>query len=215
MARLGQGIRRASSAVALVALLVLLVLALPASARPAPASDGPSTSSCATTPPAGWVQLPGHLPPLLAYAQLLRPASFTHALTLSIAFFPRNPDALAQLLHNIADPASPDYQHYLTPVQFDARFSPPPAAIAQVRAFLLGAHLQVGNLTGFIMQASGSLAEVQCAFAVQINEYQLGSRVVYAPASNPSVPAAIAPYLQAIIGLDNVATMQHDPILNP
>ncbi len=211
MTGMRNGIRRLGRAAGLVALLGLL-LALSASARPLPSS---AAAPCATSTPAGWVQLPGHIPPILAYARPLHPSSFSQPMTLSISFRPRNQAALHQLLQAQHDPSSPDYHQYLSPEEFQARFGPTPQEIAQVSHFLSGFDLKVGQVAGFIMQASGSLHQVECAFAVQLYDYQLGSRVVYAPARDPSVPAAIAPYLQAIIGLDDVAEMHHTPISPP
>ncbi|HEY7124705.1 MAG TPA: protease pro-enzyme activation domain-containing protein [Ktedonobacterales bacterium] len=215
MRKVSQSIRRFSSAAGMVALLGLLLLALPASARPPHTNAAPKAAQCATSTPAGWVQLPGHIPPIMAYAHLLHPTSPDHSLTLSIGFRPNNQAALNQFMQNLQDPASPDYHQYLSPEEYQARFGPTPGEIAQVSDFLARFHLQIGQVAGFLMQAIGSVSQVECAFAIQIDDYQLGNRVVYAPAHNPSVPAAIAPYLQAIIGLDDAAQIQPIPITNP
>ncbi|MEZ0254533.1 MAG: protease pro-enzyme activation domain-containing protein, partial [Chthoniobacter sp.] len=36
----------------------------------------------------------------------------------------RDPDGLNQLLHDLYDPTSPQYRHFITPEQFTARFAP-------------------------------------------------------------------------------------------
>jgi hypothetical protein len=215
MAGRGRVLRRVGSVAGIVALLGLMLLALPTSAKPLPTSATPKAAQCPTSTPTGWVQLPGHIPPILAYAHRLHPSSFSHPMTLSIGFRPRNQAALNRLLQNQHDPSSPDYHHYLSPEEYQARFGPTPEEIAQVSSFLAGFHLQIGQVVGLMMQASGSLSQVECAFAVQLYDYQLGSRVVYAPVRDPSVPAAIAPSLQAIIGLDDVAEIQPIPITTP
>ncbi len=213
MRQIGQSIQRFGSTAGLVALLGLL-LALPASARPMPTSATPKAAPCPTSTPAGWVQLPGHIPPVMAYAHPLHPTSLSLPLTLSIGFRPKNQAALNQFMQNLQNPASPDYHKYLSPEEYQARFGPTPGQIAQVSNFLARFHLQIGQVAGFIMQATGSVSQVECAFAVQLYDYQLGNRIVYAPTHNPSVPATIAPYLEAIIGLDNAAEIQPIPITN-
>jgi subtilase family serine protease len=215
MAGISRSMQRLGNVAGVVALLGLMLLALPASARTLPARAAPQPAQCATSTPAGWVQLPGHIPPIMVYAHPLHPSNFSHPLMLSIGFRVRNQAELDQLMQDQHNPSSPDYHHYLTPEEYQARFGPTPQEIAQVSSFLAGFHLQVGQVVGLMMQASGSLRQVECAFAVQLYDYQLGSRVVYAPTRDPSVPAGIAPYLQAIVGLDDAAYMQSGIILQP
>jgi len=186
-----------------VVLLLGLALAIPAAAKQPP--EDASSNGCAGSVPAGWVVLPGHIPPLLAQAKLLHPTDPARQLQLSISFALRNQAALDELLREQQDPNSPNYHKYLTPQEFQVRFGPTPAMIAQVQQFLTAQGLQVQPTVGQVMSASGTVKQVECAFAVKINDYQFGNRTIYAAANDPAVPANIAPDIQAILGLNNLA----------
>src|SRR5260370_28294732 len=54
-----------------------------------------------------------------------------------------------------------------------------------------------------LIDATGSVAQVQQTFHVQINNYQLGNHTFYANAGPPSVPAPISQLITSIGGLDN------------
>lgn len=188
-------------------LLAFLALASPASASLDHAGTA-GGGSCPASVPAGWVVLPGNIPPIVSQARLLHPTDSARQLSLSIGFRLRNQAQLQELLQEQNTPGSPNYHKYLTPAEFQARFGPTPDMIAQVEDFLTSHALRVIGAEGLLIQASGQVGQVNCAFATQLNDYQLGSRTVYAPAHDPAVPATIAPFIQAIIGLDNVAIPQ-------
>ncbi len=193
-----------------IVLLLALALAIPAAVKQLPAY---ASNGCSGGVPAGWVVLPGNIPPLLAYARLLHPTDPARQLQLSISFPVRNQAELDELLREQQDPGSPNYQKYLTPQEYQARFGPTPAMIAPVQQFLTSQGLQVKPVVGQLMSASGTVKQVQCAFAVKINDYQFGNRTIYASGNDPAVPANIAPDIQAIIGLNDLAVPH--PIMPP
>jgi len=110
-------------------------------------------------------------------------------------------DALARDLY---DPGSPHYRHWLTRQQIAARFAPTADEAATVRQFFVSHNLKV-VLTGndnFFVRARGTVAEVQKAFHVQLNDYQLHGTVVRANDRDPYVEGAAAPLVRAVAGLD-------------
>ncbi len=196
--------RRIGSGLGIAALIVLLMLAAPASAS-IKQTGSASAGGCPTSAPAGWVVLSGTIPPVMAEAQLLHPTDGTRQLSISVDFRVRNEAELEELLREQNTPGSPNYHKYLTPAEFQARFGPTPEMIRQVENFLTSQHLHVIGAEGLLIQASGQVSQVNCAFATQLNDYQLDNRTVYAPAHDPAVPATIAPYILDIGGLNNVA----------
>jgi hypothetical protein len=68
--------------------------------------------------------LRGHVPAVVAHLQPMGNFAGTNHLNLAIGLPLRNREALSNLLHQIYDPASPNYRHYLTPEQFTAQFGP-------------------------------------------------------------------------------------------
>ena len=68
--------------------------------------------------------LRGHVPPAVGHLQPLKRLAGTNRLELVIGLPLRNREALASLLGQLYDPASPNYHQYLTPAEFAERFGP-------------------------------------------------------------------------------------------
>src|SRR5579884_290190 len=156
------------------------------------------------------VSLHGHTVPALAHAKPLRATDGAAALDLDVVLAPRDQAGLDALIAAQNDKHSPLYQHYLTPQQYLDRFGPTQATVDAVQAFLRGQGLLVGGVSPnrLIIHASGSVATVEQAFGVQLNDYQLGGRVVHAPAGDPAVPASLGASIAGIVGLDDVVQLQ-------
>src|SRR6195256_423969 len=56
---------------------------------------------------------------------------------------PRNAAPLTALAQSVSDPASAQYQQFITPEQYVAQFAPTAAQVASVTAWLTGAGLQI------------------------------------------------------------------------
>ncbi len=111
--------------------------------------------------------------------------------------------ALAQLLRDLQDPASPRYHQWLTPEQYADQFGASPADLAQISAWLQSqgfSILDVGRGRTWIT-AAGTAAQAEAAFQTEIHQYQVEGVTHYANATDPSVPAALAPLVGGIRGL--------------
>ena len=148
--------------------------------------------------------------PLLSHAQVLQPADASQQLNLSIGLQLRDSAALDGLLSALNDPQSPRYHHYLTPDQFTQLFAPTPDQVQQVITYLQRQGLTVTGVApnNLLIDATGSVAQVQQSFHVQINHYQLGKQTFYANANPPSIPAAISQLIASIGGLDDAVKYQ-------
>jgi len=164
----------------------------------------------AQQPSSANVVLPGHVPASLARARLLGHTTPDQPLALSIGLRLRDPAGLAALLKTMYDPHSPGYHHFLTPAQFNAFFAPTTRQVATVVAYLRSQGIHVSSVAPnhLLIDASATVGQVEAAFGVQINNYRLGGRVVYAPANDPAVPQNIAAIVQSIGGMDNVGLYQ-------
>src|SRR6266566_1889920 len=156
--------------------------------------------------------LSGHTVPLIQQAQLIQATDPNQQLNLSIGLQLRNSSNLDSLLSAIYNPQSPQYQQYLTPDQFNQLFAPTSDQVQQVVSFLQGQGLTVTSVApnNLLIDATGSVAQVQRAFNVQINNYKLGNRTFYANTSSPSVPTSISQLITSIGGLDN--SVQYHPL---
>src|SRR5437899_4738429 len=63
-------------------------------------------------------KLSGHVPPAVPHSPSMGRLAGTNRLDLALELPLRNREALTNLLHEIYDPASINYHHYLTPEQF-------------------------------------------------------------------------------------------------
>ncbi len=152
----------------------------------------------------------GQTVPLISKAHLTGAASSQQKLDLSVGLQIRNQQELDVLLANQNNPHSSLYHHYLTPQQFAADFGPTAAQQQQVVDYLHSQGFAVSHLSsnGLLIDASADVAQVEAAFAVKINNYQIGARTFYANASAPTVPSTVSSLIVSIGGLDNSTHMR-------
>ncbi len=182
-----------------------------AAATPSP-SPTPALSATATPTPAqagAPVLLPGHVLAALARAQSLarQPQVATQPLILTLGLNRTDQAGFDAFLQAVQDPRSPSYRHFLSQSEQADRFGPSPQAVAAVRSYMEGQGFTLvqDSANRLTLTFQGTRAQAEQAFAVQIGDYQIGSRTFFANSSDPAVPASIAPYLQAVAGLNNLA----------
>ncbi len=125
---------------------------------------------------------------------------------LTVALKPVDDNALNSFLAQLSDPKSPQYRKYLTPRQFTDRFFAP-ADRTQVVNFLTGKGLTVTDTgVGTLIDASGSVANVERAFNVTFSDYRdTDGRVFRAADRTPALPSSVAAKITGVTGLDNSA----------
>ncbi|GCE30246.1 hypothetical protein KDA_57300 [Dictyobacter alpinus] len=130
---------------------------------------------------------------------------------LSLSLNLRNRDALTTLIADQNNPLSQSYHHYLTPQEFLDTFGPTQQSVDDVVSYLRSQGLHVSSVSSnrTLVNASGSVANVEKAFSVTLNDYAIDGRTVYAPASDPTVPDSLGSAILNIAGLDNVAHYKH------
>jgi subtilase family serine protease len=132
-------------------------------------------------------------------------------LQLTVALEPRDPAALEEFATAVSTPGSPSFRQYLSVDEFAARFGAAPAHVAAVATALRATGLQVGEVTAndLSLPVSGSAAVVEAAFETPLAKVELPSgRSAYANARAPAVAAPAAPYVQGVIGLDNLTPLR-------
>lgn len=159
------------------------------------------------------VALTGQTVPLVQHSQLLYGADTSQQVHLSVGLHLRNESALDSFLQAVSDPQSSLYQQYLTPEQFAQYFAPTSDQVQQVETYLQSQGFTVSSVSSnnLLVDADASVGQVQQAFHVQINNYQLGNHVFYANNAAPSLPSTVSPLIASISGLDN--STQYQPLL--
>ncbi|HKN97312.1 MAG TPA: S53 family peptidase [Pseudonocardiaceae bacterium] len=139
-----------------------------------------------------------------------------HPMSLAVSLKPHDEAGLHRFLAQVGDRSSPLYHHYLTPTQFTARYGPSTQDVAKVTGYLRSAGLTVTHVSGNrqVVDATGTAATVDKAFATRIATYRQGTKSFYANASAPSLPSDVAGVVAGISGLDNHATRHSAAVPN-
>ncbi len=125
----------------------------------------------------------------------------------AVALRPRNAAALTAYATGVSTPGSAVYHRYLAPGAFAARFGPSPTTVAGVESQLHAAGLKIASVSSnrLLVKFTGSAGAAGAAFGTHLDSYRLASgRAVTATAGPITLPASIAPAVQAVVGLDNV-----------
>jgi hypothetical protein len=121
----------------------------------------------------------------------------------------RSPDqeaALEKFMAAQQDPYSPNFHKWLTPQEFGRQFGPADQDIQTITSWLATRGFQVGNVSKgrTVIEFSGTAADVQGAFHTTIHKYVLpNGEQHWANASDPAIPAALAPVVVGVSTLHN------------
>jgi len=173
-------------------------------------SSGTATASSSTVKRSGSALL------VPRGARAIGAVSRTAEIHLTVALTPSNPAALAAFATAVATPGSFDYHHYLTVAQFAQLFGAPRAAQLAVIAALHADGLETGAVSrnGLSLTVQASAATVEHAFGVSLERYAVpasatvAARVGYVATAVPRLLGAVGGEIQAIVGLDSLATAQ-------
>jgi subtilase family serine protease len=112
------------------------------------------------------------------------------------------------LLHDLYDPASPKFHHYLTPQQFAGQFGPTTNDYESLAAFLESHGLAVTRRhpNRMLLDVSGPVSAVEQTLHVHMLSYRhpVEARDFFSPDSEPSLDAPVR--ILDINGLDNYAS---------
>lgn len=114
--------------------------------------------------------------------------------------------ALQKFLAEQQDRKSANYHKWLKPEEYGTRFGISDADIAKLTSWLTSHGFTVdkvakgSNIIGF----SGTSGQVREALHTELHNYKVGNEAHYANASNPMVPAALAPVISGFQGLNDM-----------
>ena len=111
--------------------------------------------------------------------------------------------AFEQYLASQLDPQSPNYHHWLTAEEIGNRFGPAESDIEAIRGWLTSQGLHVNQISPdrMILRFGGTAANINNAFGTELRSYQRHGAALMAPATDPTIPAALAPAIQSVRGL--------------
>ena len=153
------------------------------------------------------VAVPQNVNPAIAHSTRVANLSGAQQLSVAVTLKLRNADDLNSFLTKVSDQASPLYHHFLTPAEFEAKYSPTAADVAKVSAFLSANGLKVTGVAANrdVVDAAGSATAVGNALHTGFGVYSEGGRRFYANDAAPALPSDVAGLVQGIAGLDDHA----------
>jgi len=163
------------------------------------------------------VQLTGNTHPL-AIPQFDRgPVADSLALEHMYLVLRRSPEqeaALEQLIAAQHNPHSASYQKWLTADELGRKFGPASDDIQTVVNWLTSYGFQVNlvHKSGLIIDVSGTAGQVRLAFHTEIHQYSINGVRHIANASDPQIPAALAPVL---VGVSSLNDFMPKPAMKP
>jgi subtilase family serine protease len=134
----------------------------------------------------------------------------------TVALEPRSPAALSEYATAVSTRGDVLYGRYLTTAQFAARFGPSAPTISAVRGVLQRDGLRPSVVTAdhLAVGITGTAAQFSHAFGTGFIRYRLASgRFAYANTRAPQLPGSIATAVQAVIGLDNLASRHSEDLV--
>jgi subtilase family serine protease len=126
---------------------------------------------------------------------------------------PEQDFALRKLLDDQQDKASPNYHKWLTPDEFGVNFGPSDQDLQLVAGWLQSHGFQIKRVAHgrSVIEFSGVESQVEGAFHTQIHQYLVNGQPHWANASDPQIPAALAPAVAGVLSLNN---FQAHPMLH-
>jgi subtilase family serine protease len=115
----------------------------------------------------------------------------------------RNPAGLTAYAAEVSDPASADYQKYLTPAQFGSRFGATSAQVASIESWLKSSGLTVTGVNAHEITARGTAAATERAYSTKLHEFSVKGEDFRAPTADVRVPSAVSGAVLSVTGLSN------------
>jgi subtilase family serine protease len=190
--------------------------ATPEVAASAPATPESTASAAAgyavvgPDPGEGYVRLPGHVLDVLTKAVPDLAGQSNSRISLTVVLRRDNQAGFDRYVHDLYDPLSPNFRHFLTQEQIANRFGPSRRDYAQVSAYLQGRGLKLvqRSKNRMTLAVSGTRAQVEKAFSAKVTDFKMGETHFFANQNDPTLPIRIAGHVQAVIGLNSVARPQ-------
>ena len=148
-------------------------------------------------------------------AQQARPEGATPASTpieFTLGLVPSDKTGAEALAQAVTTPGNPSYRHFLTPAEWEKRFSPKASAVNTVKSWLAEQGIAVESVSAdrLSIQASASAAAIQRAFGTSLHQYRRHGRSLRLASTALTVPAPVAGLISGVSGVDQrLATPDH------
>lgn len=186
---------------------LILALSLPIGASVAAAAPpGPMARIASRIDDSRRVELKGHVHRAISDSVDLGAADPTlpaRSMVLVLGASPEQENDLTQFLRNLQTRGRPEYHHWLTPQAFGERFGVAPSDLAAIRTWLQskGFQLEPASAGRRSVVFSGTIGQVNDAFAARMHQYRWHGERHLANAANPTIPQALAGVVRGFASL--------------
>jgi len=113
--------------------------------------------------------------------------------------------AVEQFIAELHDPHSASYHQWLTADELGQKFGPAEQDINTVVSWLRGKGFTINlvHKSGLVIDISGTAGEVRNAFHTEIHQYNVNGNEHIANATDPEIPAALAPVVVGFVSLND------------
>ncbi|MGD0359829.1 MAG: protease pro-enzyme activation domain-containing protein [Bryobacteraceae bacterium] len=157
-------------------------------------------------------ELPGLVPPAVVKGTAVAAGSFSSTQMLRLVFGLQHPHMAEeeQFLVDLNTKGSPEYRHFLTADEWNARFSPSPQDEQAVVDWAQAQGFTITNrfANRLLVDVEAPVSVIERALAVKINSYAMGGASHYSNDRNPVVPAALSHIVHSVGGLNNIQVMK-------
>jgi len=148
--------------------------------------------------------LPGSSAPAASSTPSAGPVAPTSPVDFEVALNPRDVAGAEAFATAVSTSTSPSYRAYLTPAQWEERFSPTGAQVAQVEAWLHQQGFTLDSVSGdrMAVSASGTAAQVEQAFDTTLANHVVRGQTLRLAERDLSVPSSLAGIVAGAVGIN-------------
>ena len=189
----------------LTGLILALFMPITSSATGAP-PPGPIARITSRIDESQRVELKGHVHRAISDSVDLGaadPALPARSMVMVLGASPAQESDLAQFLRNVQTRGRPEYHHWLTPQAFGERFGVESSDLAAIRTWLRtnGFRLEPQSAGRRSIVFSGTIGQVNAAFAARMRQYRWHGERHLANSTNPTIPQAFAAVVRGFASL--------------
>ena len=161
-------------------------------------------STLASAAPSPRATLAGSVPPWASSSSFKSAADPNGDVGFRVYLGWRNADAAEALAKSVSDPSSASYGKYVSPGQFRQQFAPSQSDVGNVQSWLKsqGFSIVYTPTNNHYVSAEGTVAQVQTAFGVTLNEYAVDGLTLRAPSTDLTIPSSLASVVSGVLGID-------------
>ncbi len=116
---------------------------------------------------------------------------------------PEQENAIRGLIDDLHNAKSPKFHQWLTAQEFGRSYAPASEDVNKITAWLGSHGFTVNSVypSGMVVDFSGTASQVRAAFHTSIHYYEVNGKRHIANASDPEIPAALAPVIAGVVSM--------------